>query len=260
MGILDSLLGIGGMAGGGILGSLGWGLGEALGLTPDVRGSVGTQSIEQALGMVQQAGPGLTQAAMYNPAGQTGANVGQTFQRKLDQLGQSGQAINTANRMRSLGGQGVSTALSQFGSSQTQAAQQAGALRRSLMSSLSGSGASPAAMAGVAGTLGQGVQQGATQALAQGQQAYGRAIGQAGQLTGQAQNVLDQNLALRNQIYVDPYKAQINQGLMNLPGQFARSISSSVEQARTNPLAGLAGGLGMWGSGSLLESMGYTKN
>ncbi len=243
--------------GGGILGSLGDKLSESLGLTPDVASSTGTQSISQGLQMAQQAAPGLTQAAMYNQAGQTGADVGQTFQRKLDQLGQSSQAINTANRMRSLGGQGISNALSQFGSSQTQAAQQAGALRRSLTGAMAGR--SPASIAGAMGSLGQGVQQGATQALAQGQQSYGQATGLAGSLTGQAQNVLGQDLALRNQIYVDPYKAQVNQGIMGMPGQFARNISGSVEQARTNPLAGFASGLGMWGSGSLLESMGMTN-
>ena len=236
------------MALGGGLGALGDNL-----LSPDYSNSMGNQSMTNAVNDVIGQAPGLMNASMYNAAGQVGGDaVRSGFGNALSSLQNSAAAISDANAMRDMATRQLSALGSQASLSRQMAENQVGNMRRDTMNQLRASGASPAAMAAVAGKLGAGAQGSATGLLGAYGQAMNQATAQAGSLRSQASNLLGQDLASRNAIFVDPYKAQMNQGITSLAGQLGTQAANnaySEQQNFNNPLAGLAGGLGMGGAG-----------
>ena len=214
-------------------------------------GANASQGLSQGIRDVTASAPSLTQASMYNAAGYTGSDVQNTFGRQLDSLQNSVQARQAATAMRNLGSQALSNVGTQYSNARSQANQAMGDVRRNLMGALSAGGASPAAMAASIGRFGDAGRQTASALYGEAGNQYMNALGLAGNMQGQAQNILGQDLALRNQIYVDPYRAQLNQGVAGLAGDIAQAqsqIGMQKDHLVTQPWAGLASGLGDLGS------------
>lgn len=216
----------------------------------------GVDGLFNAYDVLAKNMPQYTQQSMYNAAGQTGANVEQGFKRALDSLQNSAGAINTANDLN----QSADRMLSQVGTTTNLARQQENnanrALRTNVYNTLAQSGANPAAMIAASGKLGEAQGNNALNFLGQAGQMAQSANAGAAQLRSQGQSLLDQNLGLRNQIYVDPYKAQVNPMAGGLFGSTAQ-----VAQGDTiirQPLGGLASAFGDIGA-SLLKGVQWGK-
>lgn len=228
--------------------------GLAEGLFPKIFGLGGSESgsITQGLQDTAKLAPSLTEASMYNAAGYTGGDVKNTFARQLDSLGNSGAARLSAANMRGLGDQALSGVNTQFENSRQQAGQVQGNIRRDAMNVLRSGGASPASISASLSSLADANRQTTSALYGQAAQNYGNALNFAGNQQAGAANLLGQDLASRNQIYVKPYEAQINQGISGLAGQVAgmsQAAAKSQDALVTKPWAGLAHGLGQLGGG-----------
>lgn len=228
--------------------------GLAEGLFPKMFGAGGSQSeaISQSLRDTANLAPSLTESSMYNAAGYTGGDVRNTFGRQLDSLGNSGQARLAAANLRGLGTQALSNVGTQFENSRQAAQQVQGDMRRDAMSALRSGGASPAAIGATLSGLSDANRQTSSALYGQAAQQYGNALNTAASAQAQASNILGSDLASRNQIYVKPFEAQINQGITALAGDIAgqqASAAASQDALVTAPWAGLATGLGQLGAG-----------
>lgn len=235
---------------GGILDAVGGSLGTSLFDT----GGSSTEAGMQSLRDMQQIAPGLTEAAMFNAAGQTGAETGLGFRKALDALAPSSVATSTANSLRAMGSQAMSGLSEQFANAARQSQMASGNIRRDMMNRLGASGASPAAMTAAAVALGRANTAGKAALLGQTGGQLQSALGLSANLMNQAQQTLNSDLALRNQIYVDPYKAQVNGGIMGLGNTMAQMGSSNQREAIVNnPLAGLGTAMGAYGGGLMTQ-------
>ena len=241
--IIGSVLSAGG---GGLIDSLGGMLGSSLfGL-----GGSSQSAANQALDDITAQGEALTRSALFNAAGQTGPSVEDSFRRQLAGLQHSAGAVRRAGALEGLANRTVAAGNEQFGAMLQSNAQQQGALRSQAMQSLLASGASPAALsAAMRGMEGAAAHSGAG-LIAQAAEQNRQNASLAGNLTGQAQGVLAQDLALRNSIHVDPFKAQLNSGIAPLAGHMAGLASSNQQDMLiNNPLAGFGTALGGLGGG-----------
>jgi hypothetical protein len=191
---------------------------------------------------------------MTNAAGQQGAQVGASHKLALDSLGQSANATRDANAMRSMGGLGLQNANTMANASMMQGQQGMGNMRKQMIE-MGGQMGSPAAIAAMAGQMGAGAVGQGINALGQASQAYGQANQSAMQGVGQANSMLQGDLANRNNTYVKPYEAQVAggslaQGALGQLGGMTQSANQStqLDHALNNPLAGLSSGLGKMGS------------
>jgi hypothetical protein len=116
------------------------------------------------------------------------------------------------------------------------------------MGDLRASGATPAAKAAAASQLIGSQGQGMMGLLANAGQQYQSAIANAANMTNAQQDIMQKDITNRYGMYVDPYKAQLNQGISSLAAaQGSEAVQSARQNAVANPMAGLASGLGQSG-------------
>ena len=246
-----SLLGLGLGLGGSLINSLG----NKLGRTDQaIGGQIGGQTADvmrQGLGVMPQT----TQASMFSAAGQTGANVQRTFQQQLDQLGQSAGAVRTASELRGRGEQAVSGASGLNELARQQQAMAMGSRRRGLLGLAGAGGASGSALRALSSNMGANSAQGALALQAQGAQNMNQAQNVASRNAMGAQNVLSQDLQQRNQLFVDPFKAQVNASAVSPFTQAVGGLGSGMQTTINNPLSGLGQGLGVLAGGQLGRSV-----
>jgi len=191
--------------------------------------SAGIKGMEYGLDAALGAAPALTQASMYNEAGQTGPAVRQGFETALGGLTNSMSAIASANAQNAAGDR----ALSNVGTTTSIARQVAENNLRNARTNITDtarlSGMPASALTAAASAAGRSGAQGALALGGQSTAAAAQANQMAAQGAAGAQNTLGQDLSLRNQIYVDPYKAQLNQGVAGLAGKLAGDSSSSMQ-------------------------------
>mgnify|MGYP001596771643 CR=1 FL=1 len=227
---------------GGLIGNLGQSLLQT--------GGAAGQSAASAADALAKNAPWRTKQNMFNAAGQSGPQVEQGFKTALDSLQNSAGAINAASDAN----QAADTLASSVGTNtniaRTQQNNATRAMRNELSGALRGAGANPAAMVAGFGKLGEASSQGSLALLGQAGQQAQAAAAQGGAMRLQAQNTLDQNLANRNQIYVDPYKAQVN----NTGAEAGVAAQAAGDTQVYSPFQGVASILGKAGSG-LLENV-----
>ena len=254
MNMLESL---GSSLGGGLLSSLGDKAGEWLGLTPDISKSSSAQAIDWGLNKALDYGQRLTGESMYNAMGDTGKSaVMSNVKNALNSLTNSARAQNNANAMER-NASDVMQGANRYGNlAMDQTNQRTGGMVNAAMGTAKASGAGPAATAAMLGSLGKGISAGNADLATQLMGAYNQSLGQSEQMRGGAQNVLQSDLGQRFQQNVQPYMANLNQGVSSLANNITNEANqSAMDQARTNPLAGIAGGMGMLGSGGLSQLM-----
>lgn len=178
-------------------------------------------------------------STMYNEAGQQGAQVGASYKTNLDSLGQSADAVRKANSTMSAGQTGITNANTQAIASMQMGQNNMGNMRRDMVD-MGGNIGSPAAIAAMAGQLGQGATNANTASLGQAGQIYNQANQTGISATGQANNMLQGDLALRRDTYVRPYGAQQGQSMVPSTLGGLGSTQNSVDYDSTNLLAGFA--------------------
>lgn len=247
------LMGLGGQALGGVAGALGNKMSEWI--SGESSSEAQTNLMNQLMQQGTQNNRSDVLSRMFNAAGQQGSQVGASHKMALDSLGQSTGALRDANALRSQADQMLSNANQQASATQMTTQNSLGNMRRDAMDAMRGT-ASPAAMAGALGKMGQGAAQAGSQMYAQNMQALNQAGAQAGGMRSAATEMLAKDLANRNQIYVKPYEAQVSGGsLADTAANQYGSVSSSVsrDMVANNPLAGIASGLGQLGTAGMMD-------
>ena len=256
--MLGLLAGLGSQLGGGLLGSLGGQFTKLLGGSSSGEGSVFGDAMDDQLGYAEklmkmgiQNNRADVLSRMTNAAGQQGAQVGASHKMALDSLGQSADATRDANSMRSMGNLGMQNANTTANAALMQGQQGIGNMRKQMIE-MGGNIGSPAAISAMAGQMGAGAVGQGINALGAASQAYGQANQSAMQGVGQANSMLQGDLANRNQTYVKPYEAQVSggslaQGALGQLGGMSQ-VGTQLNYASQNPLAGLSAGLGDIGS------------
>ncbi len=218
--------------------------------------SSGTGGVLNAYDALSKKMPEYTKQSMYNAAGQTGADVERGFKSALDSLQNSAGAVNTASDLNQTADRMLSNVGTQTNIARVQENNANRATRNNVLNMLAQSGSNPAAMVAASGKMGEAQGANALNFLGQaGQMAQG-ANAAAGNLRAQGQNILDQNLNSRNQIYVDPYKAQVNP----IAGGLFGTVGPSAQQDTIirQPLGGLASMMGDVGA-SLVKNVQWAK-
>jgi hypothetical protein len=256
--------GIGGLlmgGGGGLLSALGDKVNLFGGGTS---GSLKMQQDASKFGLDQalQQGAGLTQAGMYNAAGDVGQMTGINFNKALQNLGPSANAIATSNKLNAMGDSALSSAGQNASLAMQQGAMQSGNTRRDIVNNLIASGANPAAIGNIAQKIGEGSNQGALTGLTEANKAYNQANVTAGSMTNQANQALEASRMANFETNVKPYMAQVNQGITALAGNLAGQGMQASQMAQqfgtaNNALAGLSQGFGQLGGGLLTNSQKY---
>jgi hypothetical protein len=191
---------------GSIVGSLAPGafqaLGSAFGLSDSTGGSSPVSQGVTDLAKIQQA-------ASYNAAGQEGAAAGRQAGQKAAELinTQSADARLAQMQQQALATRALEGAQQSTDLGRTMAAQNLGNQRRSLMEQAAAGGASAAALANIAGNLGQSNTQALTSLASQGAQATAQGTQQAGQAFQAAEQARIADMQNRLQMF-QPYAVQ----------------------------------------------------
>lgn len=222
---------------GSIVGSLAPGLfqslGSAFGLSDTTGGTSPVNQGIQDLAKIQEA-------ASYNAAGQEGAAANRQAQQKAAELinTQSADARMAQMQQQALGSRALEGAQQATDLGRAMAAQNLGNQRRSLMEQARAGGASAAALANIAGNLGQSNTQALTSLAAQGAQATAQGTQQAGQAFQAAEQARIADLQNRVQMF-QPYAVQKFGGTTagNLAGLGGYQQSMSQLSAMEDPNA-----------------------
>jgi len=165
--------------------------------------------------------------AAQNSMGQTGKAAGTGVQNALRSLSNSGEAVQASYRNNQLAGNMLSQPQQVMGAASKAAGRALSAQTDSTINLAKSVGLGGAGMAALADALAQG----SSQTLNQMAQTAGAqtqsAIGAASEMYSKAPSILNQDLANRNSIYVDPYKVSY--------GQF----NPNIDMLKTDPYAGL---------------------
>lgn len=208
--LLGAASGVAGTAFGGpvgsIVGSLAPGLfqslGSAFGLS-DTTG--GTSPINQGVTDLSK----IQEAASYNATGQEGAAANRQAAQKAAELinTQSADARMAQMQQQALGTRALEGAQEATDLGRAMASQNLGNQRRSLMEQAAAGGASAAALANIAGNLGQSNTQALTALASQGAQATAQGTQQAGQAFQAAEQARIADMQNRLQMF-QPYSVQ----------------------------------------------------
>jgi hypothetical protein len=187
------------------------------------------------------------QIASYTQSGQEGAFANREAFQKSRELVNTNSAESLLNQgmLRNIGSQALGNAQNQVDIASTLAQRNLGSQRQGLMQMAGRAGASPAALAAIAGQVGNGATQALLGLQQQGAQATAQGLGQAGQLFGQADQARIGDLQNRLQLF-QPFALQKFGGsnLGNLSGLGGMAESVSTVNAAEDPfdlLKGLAG-------------------
>lgn len=258
---IDSLIGLGTQALGGVADSLGWKLGQ--GLVGDDTSNYGSSpwssGADVGWDMVAGKAPQLLGDTLSNAAGQIGQEARIGHEKAIGGLTNSAQAMAAANRLRSLGDKSLGAASSAADASRAASERGLSAALNNVKNVMSARGGPLAAVSRTASNMGQGAASSLMGAVSNSANQYNNALGLASRNTAQASGILNQDLANRNQIFVKPYETQTNQAALtaatNMAAKGGESAQTASQQNLTNPLSGLAGGLGFLGQFGLGNSL-----
>lgn len=224
------------------------GLGSMFGLTDD--SSSGGAATKQGIDALADA----QKIASYTQSGMEGALANrEAFNKSREYVGvNTADSLGTQNVLRGLGRSATSNGQQMVDQSRRIAEQQMGNNRRALAGAAIASGGGPAALAQIAGTLGNATNQGLLTAQQQGTQALGQGISQAGSLFGQADQARLGDLQMQLQNF-QPFALQKFGGtsLGNLGGLAQQQEAVSTIRAAEDPLA-LLKTVGGWTSRNAL--------
>lgn len=236
---------------------LGTGVGLGLGM-PMLGGIVGsltnrifsrdTGNTTRAADQLAERISDFTERGLYNAAGRVGKDVKPSFDLALGSLTNSAEARNAANAQTNLAGRTLSQAQNTMDSLAQNAQRTAGAQSRQAMDMARQQGVGSAGLASLKQGFGDVMNNTLGNLGAQQSQAAQAATQQAANMMANSSQILNQDLANRNDIYVKPFYAQSsgagNTALGGIPGM---SESISKDLVIDNPLSGLASGMGDMG-------------
>lgn len=263
MGLLDILGGIGTAGAGGIVETIGWGLGDLLGVDDIIgditgAGSAGSAAFGDIFKQVTSEVPKMMGELNWNPMGQTGNAARLGAKSALGGDWQAGSAtgyqafrdtMSDASRLRDAGNLAARGAVQQ-------ATSQTGKLSRDLMNLARSSGAPAAALSRVGASAGEGMTNSLTDTFNKSISTNMAAAQSAAGLTQQAAQGRMQDIANTYQQKVVPYLNNMQDigsvlGAASGPAaSLAGTQATLAEQARmkSNPLAGAGGLMGLLGS------------
>jgi hypothetical protein len=192
-----------------------------------------TQAALDKLGQIQQMASYTSTGAEGAAANRESAEAARRFIGQQTADSRRAQMQQQALGSQALGGAQATTDLAR-----SAAMMNLGNQRRDLMQQAAAAGGSPAALAGVAGNLGQANTQTLTNLAQQGADAQQRAIQTAGQAFSESERVRQQDLAQQLQNF-QPYALQkfggTTAGALGQLGQYQQTVAQT--QAMEDPLA-----------------------
>lgn len=214
----------------------------------------------------------LMNQSMFSAGGTIGKNETQRmFEQKTNELSNSANAYNTANALNQ-DANTLRTAALQTGTDAVRNNRlQNKGNRRNVLNALMQNGGTRGSIAAAVNQLNEGTVASNQQVLSQSNDAMRANIAAAGQAQAQGQQILDQNLTVRSQIYRDPYKAEMKDPAQALnaitgAGQTAGqqfSTSQQMNRDRSSDFRGIQGFLGSlsgeYGSAGAFDSLFGTK-
>jgi hypothetical protein len=191
----------------------------------------------------------LATANLYNAAGRTGEATKSSFDNALNSLSNSAEARrasadnnNMAFRMLSQGQQSIDDVNRNAQRSMGSTIRQTGQVARDR-------GIGAGGLASVANQINDSTSQTLSQAGQQQTQSGMQATAGAGELSARSSQILNQDLANRNDIFVKPFYAQ-SSGIGNAAVNSMPNIFSTLydEKAAYQPMAGFSAALGRYGN------------